>query len=157
MNSPRFHSTLVQQGIVGLLSDLRRDETQNTLWKHQMETLSALLALCAGNSLVTGEFPSQRPVTRSFDIFLNLHLNERLSKQWWGWRFETQSLPLWRHCNEFTIISYRDDFRKHKEIYPHFLCFSNLSGNPPPRNIANSMITDVLTQVTRVSSAVALA
>ena len=33
-------------------------------WSHQMETSSALLALCAGNSPVTGEFSSQRPVTR---------------------------------------------------------------------------------------------
>ena len=32
-------------------------------WRHQMETVSALLALCAGNSSVTGEFPAQRPVT----------------------------------------------------------------------------------------------
>ena len=39
-------------------------------WRHQMEAFSALLALCAGNSPVPGEFPSQRPVTRSFDIFL---------------------------------------------------------------------------------------
>ena len=39
-------------------------------WRHQMETFSALLALCEGNSPVTGEFPSQRPVTRSFWCFL---------------------------------------------------------------------------------------
>ena len=42
------------------------------LWRHQMETFSALLALCAGNSPVTGEFPSQRPVTHSFDVFFDL-------------------------------------------------------------------------------------
>ena len=41
----------------------------NSWWRHQMETFSKLLALCAGNSLVTGEFPTQRPVTRSFDVF----------------------------------------------------------------------------------------
>ena len=41
-----------------------------TWWRHQMETFSALLAICAGNSPVPGEFPTQRPVTRSFDIFL---------------------------------------------------------------------------------------
>ena len=46
-----------------------------------METFSALLALCAGNSSITGEFPSQRPVTRSFDIFFDLRLKKRLSKQ----------------------------------------------------------------------------
>ena len=49
-------------------------------WRHQMETSSALLAICAGNSPVTGEFPAQRPVTRSFDVFLDLRLNKRLSK-----------------------------------------------------------------------------
>ena len=41
-----------------------------SLWRHQVETFSALLAFCAGNSPVIGEFPSQRPVTRSFDVFL---------------------------------------------------------------------------------------
>ena len=54
-------------------------------WRHRMETFSALLVLCAGNSPVSGEFPTQRPVTRSFDYFLHLHLNKRSSKQWWGW------------------------------------------------------------------------
>ena len=38
--------------------------------------------LCAGNSPVTGEFPAQRPVTRRFDVFFDLRLNKRLSKQW---------------------------------------------------------------------------
>ena len=65
-----------------------------------METFSALLAICAGNSPVPGEFPAQRPVTRSFDVFFDLRLNKRLSKQSRGWWFETLSRPLWRHCNE---------------------------------------------------------
>ena len=69
-------------------------------WRHQMETFSALLALYAGNSPVPGEFPTQRPVTRSFDVFFDLRLNKRLSKQAWGWWFETPSRPLWRHRNE---------------------------------------------------------
>ena len=64
-----------------------------------METFSALLAICAGNSPVPGEFPAQRPVTRSFDVFFDLRLNKRLSKQSWGWWFETLLYPLWRHCN----------------------------------------------------------
>ena len=59
-----------------------------------MEAFSALLAICAGNS--------QRPVTRSFDVFFDLRLNKRLSKQSWGWWFETPSSPLWRHCNLHT-------------------------------------------------------
>ena len=50
-----------------------------------MKTFSALLASCAGNSPVSGEFPTQRPVTRSFGVFFDLHPNMRLSKQWWGW------------------------------------------------------------------------
>ena len=45
-----------------------------------METFSALLAICAGNSPVTGEIPVQRPVTWSFDIYFDLRLNKRLSK-----------------------------------------------------------------------------
>ena len=63
------------------------------------ETFSASLALCAGNSPVPGEFPSQRPVTRSFDVFFDLCLNKRLSKQSWGWWFEMPSRSLWCHCN----------------------------------------------------------
>ena len=70
-----------------------------TWWRHQMETFSALLAICAGNSPVTGEVPAQRPVTRSFDVFFDLRLNKPLNKQSWGWWFEAPSRPLWRHCN----------------------------------------------------------
>ena len=54
--------------------------------------------LC-GNSPVTGEFPAQRPVTRSFDIFFDLRRNQPLSKQWRRRWFETPSRSLWPHCN----------------------------------------------------------
>ena len=48
------------------------------------------------NSPVTGEFPAQRPVTRSFDVFFDLRLNKRLSKHSWGlW---------WRHRNEAEFL-----------------------------------------------------
>ena len=77
-------------------------------WRHQMETFSALLAICAGNSPVPGEFPAQRPVTRSFDVFFDLRLNKRLSKQPWGWWFETPAWSLWRH---------RNAFRQHSDYY----------------------------------------
>ena len=66
---------------------------------HQMETFSALLAICAGNSPVHGEFPAQRPVTRSFDVYFNMHPNKRLSKQSRGWWFAMPSRSLWRQCN----------------------------------------------------------
>ena len=54
--------------------------------------------LC-GEFTGSGEFPAQRPVTRSFDVFFDLHPNKRSSKQWRGWWFETPSCPLWRHRN----------------------------------------------------------
>ena len=46
-----------------------------------------------------GDFPTQRPVTWGFDVFFDLRLNKRLSKQPWGWWFETPSWSLWRQCN----------------------------------------------------------
>ena len=64
-------------------------------WHHQMETFSTLMALCVGNSPVTAEFPSQRPVTWSFDVFFDLCLN----KPSWSWWFEMPPRSLWCHCN----------------------------------------------------------
>ena len=79
-------------------------------WRHQMEIFSALLALCVGNSPVTGEFPSQRPVTRSFDVFFDLRLNNKqLSKHLWGWWFET---PSRRHCNGIVLSHSSHCFKK---------------------------------------------
>ena len=51
-----------------------------------------------------GEFPTQRPVMRSFDVFFDLRLNKRLSKQPWGWWSETPSSSLWRHRNVLCIL-----------------------------------------------------
>ena len=75
------------------------NQTTSSMMTSSNGTISALLAICAGNSPVTGEFLAQRPVTRSFDVFSDLHLNKRLSKQSWGRWLETPSLSLWRHCN----------------------------------------------------------
>ena len=71
----------------------------NVMMTSSNGNISSLLAICAGNSPVPGEFPTQRPVTRSFDVFFDLGLNDRLSKQSWGWWLETLSCPLWRHPN----------------------------------------------------------
>ena len=65
------------------------------------------------NGHLCGEFtdprsPSQRPVTPSFDVFFDLRPNKRLSKQLWGWWFETLSSPLWRHCNDLSVHNTRD-------------------------------------------------
>ena len=77
----------------------RYSQPMRTWWRHQMEIFSALLAICAENSPVSGEFPAQRPVTPNFDVSFDLRLNKRLGKQSWGWWFETLSRPLWRHRN----------------------------------------------------------
>ena len=61
-----------------------------TWWRHRMETFSALLAICAGNSPAS----AQRPVTRNFDLFFNLCLNKRLRKQSWGWWFDVTVMIL---------------------------------------------------------------
>ena len=63
------------------------------------ETFSALLAICEGNPPVTGGFPSQRPVTRNIDVFFDLRLTKRLSKQSRRRWFETPLRSLWRHFN----------------------------------------------------------
>ena len=63
-----------------------------------METLSALLALCAGNSPVTGEFPSQRPMTRSFDVFFDVHQKKN------GWVNNRDAGGLRRHRAHYDVI-----------------------------------------------------
>ena len=70
----RQHGKRVRYGEVIQVSVDEQEDLMTSWWRHQMETFSALLALCAGNSPVTGEFPSQRPVTRSFDVFFDLRL-----------------------------------------------------------------------------------
>ena len=98
-----------------------------------METFAALLDLCAGNSPVTGEFPAQRPVTRSFDVFFDLRLNKQLSKQWWGWWFETPSRPLWRHCNVWPK-SYKPNCWYQCKLWRHFY-YSDATW--PPRHLTS--------------------
>ena len=69
-------------------------------WRHQLETFSALPAICAGihrSPVNPGEFPTRMPVRCFFD----LRPNKRLSKQSWGWWFETPSFPLCRHCHGY--------------------------------------------------------
>ena len=100
-------------------------------WRQQMETFSVLLALCAGNSPVTGEFPAQRPVTRSFDVFFVLRLNKRLSKQSWGWWSETPLRPLWRHCNVCIMCLWVDAHEFHAQH-----CTGSKTQQTSPRNSA---------------------
>ena len=103
--APYSHSAIRNQhtgSILTMAPDQSYYATRISLdawWRHLMETFSALLAICAGNSPVSGELPAQRPVTQSFDVFFDLCPNKRLSKQPWGWWFETPSVSLWRHSN----------------------------------------------------------
>ena len=79
-----------------------------------------------------GEFPTQRPVTRSFDVFFHLRLNKRLSKQPWGWWFETPSWSLWRHCNDILPLigdGNSGEVCWNNIIYVHF----TLKFHPTPR------------------------
>ena len=73
-------------------------------WRLRMETFTALLALCAGNSLATGEFPSQKPVTRNFGILFYLRPYKRLCKQSRRRCSETPSRSLWRYCNDRILV-----------------------------------------------------
>ena len=68
------------------------------------ENIFRITWFCAGNWLLTGEFPSHRPVTWSFDVFYDLRLNKQLSKQSWGWWFEMPSRSWWCHCNAISHI-----------------------------------------------------
>ena len=88
----------------------KKIQTGNTLFKKKPFQRGAMMTSSNGNIFrVTGplcgeftgpgEFPTQRPVTRSFDVLFDLCLNKRLNKQSWGWWFETPSRLLWRHRN----------------------------------------------------------
>ena len=74
-------------------------------WLHRINCATSVMMTSSNGNIfrvtghLCGEFPAQRPVTRSFDVFFDLRLNKWLSKQPWGWWFETPSHPLWRHCN----------------------------------------------------------
>ena len=72
--------------------------------------------------------PPQRSVTRSFDVFFDLHPYKRLSKQPGGWWFETLSWSLWRHCNvilnswiKIQSMCYRCSLRFHTRRFWLFL------------------------------------
>ena len=90
-----------------------------------METFSALLTLCAGNSQVTGEIPSQWPVMRSFDVYFDLCLNKRLSKQSWGWWFEMPSCSLWRQCNGWRGCPCAIQWGWHNPHVPPIYCYTS--------------------------------
>ena len=87
--------------ILPAVVDLRLCEFLNLYHKRfidcMMTSSNGKIYRVTGHSPAPGEFPAQRPVTRSFDVFYDLRLKKRLSKQSWGWWLEMLSRPLWRH------------------------------------------------------------
>ena len=77
-----------------------------------METFSALLAICAGNSPVPREFPAQRPVTRGFDVFFDLCLNN-------GWVNNREAGDLRRHRVHDDVIVMECNFPTHIRDWYH--------------------------------------
>ena len=73
-----------------------------------------------------GDFPTQRPVTRRFDVFSDLRLNKRLSEQPWGWWFETPSWSLWRQCNGYLETVSQMVYVIVKILSAHWSCKHNL-------------------------------
>ena len=78
---------------------LQRSSCTKPMMTSSNGNIFRVTGLCEGNPPVTGGFPSQRPETRSFDVFFDLRLNKRLSKRSRCWWFEAPSRSLWRHCN----------------------------------------------------------
>ena len=124
-----------------------------TWWRHHMESFSASLALCAGSSPVTGEFPSQGPATRSFDVLFGLRVNKRLNKQSWSWWLVTPLRSLRRHCNELwtALPAYAPRWRLiapscvHPfSTCPFSLCINSEKLRIPPYNMDTTNVLSIL-------------
>ena len=95
---------------------------------HNRLMLNTMMTSSNGNIFrvtghLCGEFAAQRPVTRSFHVFFDLRLYIPLSKQSWGWWFETLLHPLWRHCNAFLeTLQCRMRLCSHSRLTRDFLC-----------------------------------
>ena len=91
------------------LNNLQRPEwvlTSHSFMTSSNGTIFRVTGPLCGEFTGPGDFPTQRPVTRSFDVFFDLRLNKRLSKQPWGWWFETPPWSLWCQCVNINEINY---------------------------------------------------
>ena len=72
-----YHKVVSQYTLVyGHLVYIRcGKDSRLSWWRYQMETFLSLLALCEGNSQMTVEFPSQRSLTQSFDVWICARTN----------------------------------------------------------------------------------
>ena len=100
--------------------------------KIMMTSSNANIFRVTGHSPLTSEFPEQRLVTRSFDVFIDLRLNKRLSKLWWSCWFQTPWRPLWCHyyakahtislCIHVFVISTRWDLGRFGSNFKSVIC-----------------------------------
>ena len=112
-------------------------------WKH----FPRYWPFVQGNSPFLGELPAQRPMTRSFHVFFDLHLYKRLSNQPWCWWFETPSCSLWRHCNGFrhTLTAAIRALLSHEPITSPRIEFISLDNSPASCVFTNSISIDLIT------------
>ena len=73
---------MLANSVLNQVTNWYKQHTANTRWCPQMETFSALLAFCTENAPVTSEFPTQRTVTQSFDVFFDLRQNQQSVNSW---------------------------------------------------------------------------
>ena len=99
-NDAKKHVLIIEKKILIKTDDLFIDNYSSIMMTLSNGSIFHVTGHLCGNSPVLGEFPAQRPVTRSFDVCFDLRLNKRLSKESWSWWFETLSCPSWRHCND---------------------------------------------------------
>ena len=85
-------------------SKLQSNYYRNSMMTSSNGNIFRVTGPLCGEFTGPGEFPAQRPVTRSFDVLFDPGLNKQLSKQLWGWWFGSQSCSLWRHCNAIVFI-----------------------------------------------------
>ena len=74
---------------------------EETWWHHQKGNIFRITDPLCGKFIGHRWIPPQRPVSRSFDVFFDLRLNKRFSKQSGRRWFETKSRSLWRHYNDY--------------------------------------------------------
>ena len=114
-------------------------EPSQTMMTSSNGTIFRVTGPLCGEFIGPGEFPTQRPVTRSFDVYFVLRPNKRLSKQWWGWWFETLSWSLWRHRNDLREVQWNLDWYGRSRYLNQ--CYAMLIG--PLWTRSNSFYTEI--------------
>ena len=93
-----------------------------------------------------GEFSTQRPVTRSFDVFFDLRLNKRLSKQPWGWWVDTLSRSLWRHCN--VKFGNRSVIPSHYSLHVWSIIHDGINAKPCEQEVPQVLVSEIYNKKT---------